>query len=40
MDIMDGAFDAPIQPICRYEGTLPRLMGDAIEWKDVVIESH
>jgi class 3 adenylate cyclase len=30
MDIMDGAFDVLIAPIVRYEGTLARLMGDAI----------
>jgi class 3 adenylate cyclase len=30
MEIMDGAFDVLIAPIYRYEGTLARLMGDAI----------
>ena len=30
MDIMSGAFEFLIQPIYRYEGTLARLMGDAI----------
>jgi class 3 adenylate cyclase/tetratricopeptide (TPR) repeat protein len=30
MEIMSGAFDFLIQPIYRYEGTLARLMGDAI----------
>jgi class 3 adenylate cyclase/ribosomal protein L40E len=30
MEIMDGAFDVLIKPIYRYEGTLARLMGDAI----------
>ncbi len=30
MEIMDGAFDVLIDPIYRYEGTLARLMGDAI----------
>ena len=30
MEIMDGAFDALIQPIYRHEGTLARLMGDAV----------
>jgi ABC-type oligopeptide transport system substrate-binding subunit/class 3 adenylate cyclase len=30
MDIMDGAFDVLIEPIYRYEGTLARLMGDAV----------
>ncbi|MGD2145817.1 MAG: ABC transporter substrate-binding protein [Anaerolineae bacterium] len=30
MDIMDGAFDVLIEPIYRHEGTLARLMGDAI----------
>jgi class 3 adenylate cyclase/tetratricopeptide (TPR) repeat protein len=30
MDMMSGAFDVLIQPIYRYEGTLARLMGDAI----------
>ena len=30
MEIMDGAFDVLIEPIHRYEGTLARLMGDAI----------
>ena len=29
-DIMDGAFEFLIAPIYRYEGTLVRLMGDAI----------
>jgi ABC-type oligopeptide transport system substrate-binding subunit/class 3 adenylate cyclase len=29
-EIMDGAFDVLIEPIYRYEGTLARLMGDAI----------
>ena len=29
-EIMDGAFDVLIGPIYRYEGTLARLMGDAI----------
>lgn len=28
--IMDRAFDCLIEPVCRYEGTLARLMGDAI----------
>jgi ABC-type oligopeptide transport system substrate-binding subunit/class 3 adenylate cyclase/ribosomal protein L40E len=30
MEIMDGAFDVLIPPIYRYEGTLARLMGDAV----------
>jgi class 3 adenylate cyclase len=30
LEIMDGAFDFLIQPIYRYEGTLARLMGDAV----------
>jgi class 3 adenylate cyclase len=30
MEIMGGAFDVLIEPIYRYEGTLVRLMGDAI----------
>ncbi|MGD2177793.1 MAG: adenylate/guanylate cyclase domain-containing protein, partial [Anaerolineae bacterium] len=30
MAVMDGAFDVLIEPIYRYEGTLARLMGDAI----------
>jgi ABC-type oligopeptide transport system substrate-binding subunit/class 3 adenylate cyclase len=30
MEIMDGAFDVLIEPILGYEGTLARLMGDAI----------
>jgi class 3 adenylate cyclase/tetratricopeptide (TPR) repeat protein len=30
MEIMDAAFDVLIQPIYRYEGTLARLMGDAV----------
>ena len=30
MEIMDGAFEVLIEPITRYEGTLARLMGDAI----------
>ncbi|MGD2146669.1 MAG: adenylate/guanylate cyclase domain-containing protein [Anaerolineae bacterium] len=30
MEIMDGAFDVLIEPVYRYEGTLARLMGDAI----------
>ncbi|NIO70252.1 MAG: zinc-ribbon domain-containing protein, partial [Anaerolineae bacterium] len=30
MEIMDGAFDVLIEPITRYEGTLARLMGDAV----------
>ena len=30
MEIMDGAFDAMIEPIVRYEGTVARLMGDAV----------
>jgi class 3 adenylate cyclase len=30
MEIMDGAFDVLIEPIMRHEGTLARLMGDAI----------
>jgi ABC-type oligopeptide transport system substrate-binding subunit/class 3 adenylate cyclase len=30
MEIMDAAFDVLIEPIYRYEGTLARLMGDAI----------
>jgi predicted ATPase/class 3 adenylate cyclase/ribosomal protein L40E len=30
MEIMDGAFDFLIEPIYRHEGTLARLMGDAI----------
>ena len=29
-EIMDGAFDFLIAPIYRYEGTLARLMGDAV----------
>jgi ABC-type oligopeptide transport system substrate-binding subunit/class 3 adenylate cyclase len=29
-EIMDGAFEVLIEPIYRYEGTLARLMGDAI----------
>ena len=30
LEIMDGAFDVMIEPIHRHEGTLARLMGDAI----------
>jgi class 3 adenylate cyclase/tetratricopeptide (TPR) repeat protein len=30
MEIMDGAFDVLIEPVYRHEGTLARLMGDAI----------
>ena len=30
MEIMDGAFDYLIQPVYHYEGTLARLMGDAV----------
>jgi len=30
MEIMNGAFDVLIEPIYRYEGTLARLMGDAV----------
>jgi class 3 adenylate cyclase/tetratricopeptide (TPR) repeat protein/ribosomal protein L40E len=30
MEIMDGAFDILIEPIYQHEGTLARLMGDAI----------
>ena len=30
MEIMDGAFNILIEPIYRHEGTLARLMGDAI----------
>jgi len=30
MEIMSGAFEFLIQPITRYEGTLARLMGDAV----------
>jgi ABC-type oligopeptide transport system substrate-binding subunit/class 3 adenylate cyclase/ribosomal protein L40E len=29
-EIMDGAFDVLIEPIYHYEGTLARLMGDAV----------
>jgi class 3 adenylate cyclase/tetratricopeptide (TPR) repeat protein len=30
MDIMNEAFDVLIEPVCRREGTLARLMGDAV----------
>jgi class 3 adenylate cyclase/tetratricopeptide (TPR) repeat protein len=30
LEIMDGAFDHLIEPVYRYEGTVARLMGDAI----------
>jgi len=30
MEVMNGAFEVLIEPICRYEGTVARLMGDAI----------
>ena len=30
MEIMDGAFEVFIEPVYRYEGTVARLMGDAI----------
>ncbi len=30
MEIMNGAFEVLIEPIYRYEGTLARLMGDAV----------
>jgi ABC-type oligopeptide transport system substrate-binding subunit/class 3 adenylate cyclase len=30
LEIMDGAFDLLIEPVTRHEGTLARLMGDAI----------
>ncbi len=30
MEIMDGAFELLIEPVYRYEGTVARLMGDAI----------
>jgi len=30
LEIMDGAFDVLIEPVYRYEGTLARLMGDAV----------
>lgn len=30
MEVMNGAFDVLIQPVARYEGTVARLMGDAV----------
>ena len=30
MEIMNGAFDVLIEPVYKYEGTLARLMGDAV----------
>ena len=30
LEIMDGAFDVLIEPVYRFEGTLARLMGDAV----------
>jgi len=30
LEVMNGAFNVLIEPITRYEGTLARLMGDAI----------
>jgi class 3 adenylate cyclase len=30
VEIMEGAFDVLIEPVYRYEGTVARLMGDAI----------
>jgi ABC-type oligopeptide transport system substrate-binding subunit/class 3 adenylate cyclase len=30
MEIMDGAFEVLIEPVYRYEGTVARLMGDAV----------
>jgi len=30
MEIMNGAFDVLIEPVVNYEGTLARLMGDAV----------
>jgi len=30
LEIMDGAFDVLIEPVTRHEGTLARLMGDAV----------
>jgi ABC-type oligopeptide transport system substrate-binding subunit/class 3 adenylate cyclase len=30
MEVMNGAFDVLIEPAMRYEGTLARLMGDAV----------
>ena len=30
LEIMNGAFNVLIEPITRYEGTIARLMGDAI----------
>jgi hypothetical protein len=30
LEIMDGAFDLLIEPVYKYEGTLARLMGDAV----------
>ncbi len=30
LEIMNGAFDLLIEPVYRYEGTLARLMGDAV----------
>ena len=30
MEIMNGAFEVLIEPVYRYEGTLARLMGDAV----------
>jgi class 3 adenylate cyclase/ribosomal protein L40E len=30
MEIMDGAFEVLIEPVYKYEGTLARLMGDAV----------
>ena len=29
-DIMNGIFEFMIRPVYKYEGTVPRLMGDAI----------
>jgi ABC-type oligopeptide transport system substrate-binding subunit/class 3 adenylate cyclase len=30
LEVMDGAFDVLIEPVYRYEGTVARLMGDAV----------
>jgi len=30
LDVMNGAFEVLVEPICRYGGTLARLMGDGV----------
>ena len=39
-EVVNGAFEQMVRPIYKYEGTVARLMGDAVDPRRKFIQTH